>query len=379
MSLLDYYRQFGDMEESEYNELLRDRRAREKALALEHVPVLDLTTTEWPEYPNADVVGASVYAARGRLNRYPDHHATGLRRVLAERHVIKSDQIVIGNGALELIQSAAHGLLSQGDEVLIPWPSYFLYPTVVLRAGGRPVFVDLADGRADTEALLAAITERTRVIIVCNPNDPTGTYLDADTLGTFLSRVPDHVHVLLDEAYVHFQDVDGEDAGMKLVEAFPHLLVFRTFSKIFGLSGLRVGYAIGSPAAPSLLNGLAPLLGVSVPAQAAVAQALRISTKEIPRRRSLVIAERRKLVAELEELGIPFAATQANFVWLRVPGMTGSDLAGRLETKRVRVASGGPLGDDDHVRASIRSSHATERLLGALRQVLAERDGTSPG
>jgi histidinol-phosphate aminotransferase len=149
--------------------------------------------------------------------------------------------------------------------------------------------VDLTDGRADTEALLAATSERTRVIVICNPNDPTGTYLHSHSLGTFLSRVPDHVHVLLDEAYVQFQDVEPEDAGLRLVEAFPRLLVFRTFSKIYGLAGLRVGYAVGSPAAPSLLNALAPALGVNVLTQAAVAQALWIGEREIARRRSLVI------------------------------------------------------------------------------------------
>ena len=239
------------------------------------------------------------------------------------------------------------------------------------------MFVDLVDGRADTEALLAAVTERTRVILLCNPNDPTGTYLDSQTLGGFLSRVPDHVHVLLDEAFVHFQDIEAEDAGLRLVEAFPHLLVFRTFSKIYGLSGLRVGYAVGSPAAPSLLNALAPMLGISVLTQAAVAQALKSGRHEISRRRSGVIEERGKLVSEFESLPVEATETQANFIWFRFSGMTGSELAASLERKRVRVAPGGPLGDDDHVRAAIRNPHATERLLTALRQVVAERDGSA--
>ena len=378
MSLLDYYRQFKDMDESEYNQTLRTRRAREKALALEHVPVLDLSGTEWPEYPNPEVVSASVYAARGRLNHYPDGHATGLRRALAERHAIKSDQIVIGNGALELLQSAAYLLLSRGDEVVMPWPSYALYPPVVLRAGGRPVFADLHSGRADLEALLAAVTERTSVIMLCNPNDPTGTYLDAETIGGFLSRVPEHVHVLLDEAYIHFQDVEEEDAGLRLVEAFPRLLVFRTFSKIYGLSGLRIGYAVGSPASPSLLNALAPVLGVNVLTQAAVARALTISDQEISRRRAQVIAERRKLIAALRELPVEAPETEANFIWLRADGLSGGELAAALEQKRVRVAAGGPLGDDDHVRAAIRNPHATERLLNGLRQVFEERRAVSP-
>src|SRR5919197_2180574 len=136
MGLLDYYRQFEDIEHSEFNKMLRERRAREKALALEHVPLLDLSGTEWPEYPNADVVGASVYTARGRLNGYPDRSATALRRALAERHAIKADQIVIGNGAAELLQTAAYLLLSDGDELVTPWPSYSQYTSITLRAGG---------------------------------------------------------------------------------------------------------------------------------------------------------------------------------------------------------------------------------------------------
>ena len=149
MGLLDYYRQFEDMGESEYNALLRERRAREKALALEEVPLLDLSGTEWPEFPSADIVQASVYTARGRINGYPDQHATAVRRALAERHYIKADQIVLGNGATELLQTAAYLLLSQGDELVTPWPSYSLYPLIALRAGARPVPVDVSP-RAST-------------------------------------------------------------------------------------------------------------------------------------------------------------------------------------------------------------------------------------
>jgi histidinol-phosphate aminotransferase len=373
MGLLDYYRQFEDVGESEFNEMLRERRAQEKALALEHVPPLDLSGTEWPEYPNADVVSASVYMARGRLNGYPDRAATALRRALAERHGIKADQIVIGNGAAELLQTAAYLLLSQGDELVTPWPSYSLYPSIALRAGGRPVPVDLVEGRADPDSLLRAVTDRTRALTICNPNDPTGTYVEAETIGGLLSRLPDHVHVLLDEAYIQFQDVEEEDAALKLVEAFPRLLVFRTFSKIYGLSGLRAGYVVGSPAAASFLGALAPALGVNALTQAAVAQALKIGDREIGRRRADVIEQRQRLLGELRDMPVEAPETQANFIWLRVPGIKGNELCERLEERRVHVAAGGPLGDDDHIRAAIRDSRATERLLHALRQVTEAR------
>jgi histidinol-phosphate aminotransferase len=375
MGLLDYYKQFEDIDEGEYNARLRERRRREKALALEHVPVLDLSSTEWPEFPNAEVVGASVYTARGRINGYPDKHATGLRRTLAERHYIKTDQIVLGNGATELLQAAAYLLLSTGDEMVLPWPSYPLYQVIALRASGRPVAVDLDRGRVDLEALLAAVTPRTRAITICNPNDPTGTYLRSDELGAFLGRVPDSVYVLLDEAFIQFQDAEDEDAGLKLVEAFPHLLVFRTFSKAYGLSGLRAGYVVGSPASASILNALAPVLGVNALTQAAVAQALKVGDRELERRRQSVIEERARVLDGIRPLPVDATETQANFIWMRAHGLTGIELATRLEQARVRVAPGGPLGDDDHVRATIRSANATDRLLAALEQVLGRADG----
>ncbi len=378
MGLLDYYRQYEDMPESEYNQILRERRAREKALALQEVPVLDLSGTEWPEFPSADVVQASVYTARGRINGYPDSHATALRRALAERHTIKSDQIVIGNGATELLQTAAYLLLSQGDEMIMPWPSYQLYPVIALRAGARPVPVDLAEGGVDPDALLAAVTDRTRVLALCNPNDPTGTYMRADAIGDLLSRLPEHVTVLLDEAYIQFQDVEDEDAGMQLVEAFPRLLVFRTFSKVYGLSGLRAGYVVGSPATASLLGALAPVHGVNVLTQAAVAAALRLGDAEIQKRRAMVIEQRGRLRDGMGALPVEAAESQANFVWVRAHGMSGGDLAEALERSRVRVARGGPLGDDDHVRAAIGNSAATERLLWALGQAVGvSPDGSS--
>jgi histidinol-phosphate aminotransferase len=366
MGLLDYYRQFEEIGEEEHNRGLRERRRREHALALERVPVLDLASTEWPDLPNSEVVNASIYAARGRVNGYPDRHATQLRRALAKRHSVEPEQIVVGNGAAELLQSAAHMLLEPGDELVTPWPSYPLYPLMAQRAGGRPVAVDLSGDRIDLEAVLDAVSERTRAVALCNPNDPTGTYVESEHLATLLSELPDHVHVLLDEAYVQFQDVEDRDAGLRLVEAFPRLLVFRTFSKVYGLSGLRAGYVVGSPQAGGLLESLAPALGVNALTQAAAEQALKIGDAEIERRRSLVIEQRGRLLDALVNLAVDAPASEANFVWLRAPRLTGTQLASRLEEAKVRVAPGGPLGDEDHVRAAIRGGAATERLLAAL-------------
>ena len=367
MGLLDYYKQFEDVDEEQLNVERRERRRREKELALQRVETIDLSSTEWPEFPNSEVMNASIYTARGRVNGYPDRHATKVRRALAERHGIDPEQIVLGNGAAELLQAAALALLAKGDELVTPWPSYPLYPLMAARAGAKPVAVDTAHG---IEAVLRAVGDRARVLVLCNPNDPTGTYLDSPTVAGLLRSLPDRVHVLLDEALIHFQDVEDLDACLRLTAEFPRLVCFRTFSKVYGLSGLRAGYAVGSPDSAELLDRIAPVLGVNALTQSAVDQALKIGGPEVERRRASVIRERRRLLESLRELPVDADESQANFVWLRADGLSGAQLAAALEREGVIVAPGGPLGADDHVRAAIRNSGATDRLLEGLRRAL---------
>ena len=361
MGFRDYYRQFDDLDELELNLRRRERRERERRLALDRVPDLDLSGTEWPEMPHSEIVNAAIARARGRVNGYPDRHAAGVRRLLAERHEVDPERIVLGNGAAELLQAASLALLSEGDELLMPWPSYPLYPLLAARAGAQPVPVEGGP-------LLEAVSERTRAVVLCNPNDPTGDFLPAERLGALLAALPPHVHVLVDEALVHFQDVEDLDAGLALTEAFPRLLVVRTFSKAYGLSGLRTGYAVSSD--PRLLNAIAPVLGVNALSQAAVEYALRAGDSEIERRRSLVAGERTRLLDALRDRGVEAADSQANFVWLTAAGLSGAELAARLRRQGVIVAPGGPLGADDHVRAGVRNGAATDRLLRALDNAL---------
>ena len=360
MGLLDYYRQFEDIDEEELNRERRERRAHERALALERVKTIDLSSTEWPDFPNSEIMNASIYAARGRVNGYPDRHATRVREMLAERHGVQPEQIVVGNGAAELLQLATLVLL-EGGELVSPWPSYPLFPLMAQRAGGRPVPVE-----PSIDAVLDAVRDETRVVVICNPNDPTGTYWPSDEIGRLIGALPDHVHVLLDEAYVQFQELEPEDSCLRLVDAFPRLLVFRTFSKIYGLSGLRAGYVVGSTASGDVLSALAPALGISVLTQAGLAQALKIGDREIERRRALVIEQRTRVLDALHDLPVDAPDSKANFVWLHAAGLTGAQLTGAMEKAGVIVAPGGPLGDDDHVRASVRGPAATDRLLAAL-------------
>jgi histidinol-phosphate aminotransferase len=347
---------------------------RNGSAALERY-VFDLSTTEWAEVPAYDVINAAVFVARGSVNGYPDHSATRVRRLLAERHVLQADQFVLGNGAGDLLQTAALTLLSSNDELVTPWPSYPLYPLMARRAGARPVPVALNEGHVVIEALLAAVNERTRVVVICNPNDPTGTYLESALLAELLSRLPERVYLLLDEALIHFQDREDEDACLRLVAEFPRLVVFRSFSNAYGLSGLRAGYAVGSPEAADLLDSLAPVLGVNAMTQAAVESALRRGNTELERRREMVIAQRDRFHDSFAGLPIEGPRSEAHFAWMRVCGMTSLELAAAFQRAGVVVFPGSMLGDSEHVRVTFKSAPATDRLLAVLSQIAATACG----
>jgi histidinol-phosphate aminotransferase len=357
----DYYRQFDDIDEAALNLERRERRRQEKAAALTRAPDIDLSGTEWPDLPHSEIVNAAIARARGFVQRYPDRHATAVRRLLAERHGVSPDLIALGNGAAELLQSAALALLSSGDELVTPWPSYPLYPLLAAHAGATPVPVEDGD-------ITAALTPSSRVLVLCNPNDPTGSYTSSEELRALLSSLPDDVHVLLDEALVHFQDAEEVDACLRLVDEFPRLLVVRTFSKIYGLSGLRAGYAVSSDS--RLLAAVAPVLGINALTQAAIEYALRSGDAEIERRRQAVARERRVLTDQLRELGADVTDSQANFLWIRVPELSGDQLANGLRKQGVIVAPGGPLGEDNHIRAAVRDEAASNRLAHATEQLL---------
>ena len=361
MGFRDYYRQYDDIDEAKLNLERRERRRREKEAALERAPEIDLSGTEWPDLPDSEIVNAAIARARGYVQRYPDRHATATRRLLAERHGVDPDRIVLGNGAADLLHSAALALLSEGDELVMQWPSYPLYPLLAAHAGATPVPIEGSD-------ISTALTDRTRVLILCNPNDPTGSYYSSEELRSLLSSLPDEVYVLLDEALIQFQNLEEVDACLRLVDDFERLLVVRTFSKIYGLSGLRAGYAVGSDA--RLLAASAPVLGVNALTQAAVEHALRNGDAEVERRRHSVAREREVLTEQLRELGVDVTDSQANFLWIRVPHLSGDQLASGLRKQGVIVAPGAPLGEDHHIRAAVRDEAASNRLLRAIENLL---------
>ena len=366
MGLLDYYKQFEALSDEEVSQELRARAEERRRRALARIDTLDLSKTTWHEFPHPDVVAAVTFAIRRGINRAPDAESHGLRHELAMRLGVEPDRVVAGNGAAGLLRTAAAMLLGEGDELVTPWPSYPLYPLMARDAGARAVPVP----GFDPAALADAVNERTRVLVVCNPNDPTGEHLRAGELDDLLRGLPEHVTALVDEALVDFVDDEPGGGTLALLDDHPRLLLFRTFSKVYGLAGLRVGYAVGAEGSGSLLRSLAPPLGLAEPQQAGALEALHACAGQVAARREQVVVERRRLLDELTSLPVDATPSQANVLWLRAPGMTGLELVDKLRRGGVIVAPGAAVGANEHVRAAIQSRVASERLVQALRSAL---------
>ena len=368
MGLLDYYRQFEGMSEEEVNAGLRAQAAERRRKALTRVETLDLSQTTWPTLPHTRIVNAITFVARRGLQRYPHLRGSDLRNELAERHKIDSSaRLILGNGAAELLSSATRALIEPGKLLLTSWPSYPLYPIMARRAHGRAVPVS-----GGVDALLAAASENedTRVVALASPNDPTGELLPTAELERLLAGLPTNVAVLLDEALVEFADAQPAEGSVRLLESHPRLLVFRSFSKAWGLAGLRVGYALGGPGAEDLLAELEPDLGVSEVSQAGALEALRTCSELIERRVAEIAEERVRLIAALRERRFDLTESQANFVWASHPVVEGDELAARLARAGVLVAAGSALGEPRHVRIAVHDSPSSERLLAALDKTL---------
>jgi histidinol-phosphate aminotransferase len=369
--LLRYYRQFEGLSEAEVNERLRAESDERRARDLARIEPLDLSRTTWPEYPPPAVVNAITYAARRGLHRYLDPHATALRSELAHHLDVDEDRVVVGGGIAQLMGAAAQALLEPGDELVTPWPSYPLYPAIARRSRGSAVPVP----GFGPEAILRAVNDRTRLVALCNPNDPTGELVSATDLAALLEALPERVVVLLDEALPDFVASEPRDAALDLLAEHPRLLVFRTFSKAWGMAGLRCGYAVGAPGAEPLLAQLEPELGLNELAQAGALEALRMAPRIVAGRAAAVARERARLAAAATAAGLHVAPSQANVLWLGADGIDGAELARRLGRAGVIAAPGGPLGDPARVRLTIPPhADASDRAGRALESAAAPRE-----
>jgi histidinol-phosphate aminotransferase len=329
--------------------------------------LVKLASNETPWGPAQPVLDAIAQIA-ATLNRYPDPGGTQLRKALSERNDISPERITLGNGSCDILLGAAQALLEPGAEIVYAWPSFSMYPHLAALTGARAITVPLRDdGTHDLEAMLREITAATRICLICNPNNPTGTALPLDEIADFAELLPDHVALIVDEAYVEFNLLQDPDDSLDLLKRHSNVVVLRTFSKVYGLCGLRVGYALCPESFRDAVDRIRQPFSVNSLAQAAAAEALR-HQDEVARRVERTAVERVHVESELESRGLTVAPSQANFSWVAVDDEE-TVLAG-LQERGVIVRGGGALGDAGHLRVTYGTREENDRFLAALDDVV---------
>jgi histidinol-phosphate aminotransferase len=332
--------------------------------------IAQLASNESPFPPHPKVIEA-IERAAGAMHRYPDPDATLLRRRLADRYETEPGRVAVGNGSCEILLAAAAALCEPGDEILFGWPAFSMYPYLAALTGAREVRVPLtADDTHDLAAMAAEATAATQLLLVCNPNNPTGTHLPATEIAAFCERVPPHVTIVLDEAYIEFQTNDDPDATLDLLADFPNLIVLRTFSKCYGLAGLRVGYAIGSSAFRAAVDAVRQPFSVNALAQAAGAEAI-LHQDDVLLRVEGAVAERLRVEEALREMGLHTADTQANFSWVDLGDADEKAVVAGLAEREVAVRAGTPLDGPGHIRVTYGTPEENDRFLAGLSELLA--------
>ena len=333
------------------------------------VAAIKLASNETPFRPHQAVVEAVTRAA-AEMHRYPDITSHLVIEALARRHGVEGRTITVDTGSVALIHHLVDAVAGPGDEVVFAWPSFNAYVRAVTTAGAVATRVPLRDQRHDLTAMAAAATSRTKVVVICNPNNPTGTAVGRRALEGLLDVLDPGVIVVLDEAYREFVTDEEVPDGLTLIDRHPNLAVLRTFSKAYGLAGLRLGYCVAAPALTELLRLLVYPFAVSSVAQAAAIACLEPEVEQaLMENVGRVVAERRRVQAALVGLGFDLPDSQANFVWVPLPDPDA--VAWSLEEAGVIVR---PL--EGGVRVTIGTVEENEALLAALGAIAA---GASAG
>jgi histidinol-phosphate aminotransferase len=331
-----------------------------------------LASNESPDPPLPEVVEAVTKVLTG-VNRYPDPTNARLRAALSDRYEVPASRIAIGNGSCDILLAAGEALLEPGAEVVYAWPSFSVYPHLAAASGARAIEVPVDDAHLhDLDAMAGEINAATRLVIVCNPNNPTSTALPLAQIAAFIERVPRHVCVILDEAYCEFNTLDDPDASIDLLAKHPNLVLLRTFSKVHGLCGLRVGYALcGGDEFVTAVNQVRQPFFCNAAAQAAAIEALKHGDAVNARVERTIIA-RLEMEDGLGELGIRPAESQANFCWFDLPGGPDSEaeIVDGLARKGVLVRAGAALGRPGALRVTYGTRQQNARFLDALRDLL---------
>jgi histidinol-phosphate aminotransferase len=335
-----------------------------------------LASNESAYRPLPEVIEAAA-AAAAQSNRYPDPSYMPLRTALSERYDLPPDWIALGNGSSDLLYAAAGALLEPGAEVVYAWPAFSVYPQLAATSGARAIQVPLdGEARHDLEAMLAEVTVATRLILICNPNNPTSTSLGLEEIERFIQRVPRNVCVILDEAYCEYALVLGDTyASVDLVRRYPNVVLLRTFSKVYGLAGLRVGYGLcGSTEFPTAVNQLRQPFHVNIAGRAAAAEALK-HQDVVDQRVALTLAERSTMVEGVRALGLWVAESDANFIWLRLPeadqeAEAEAAIVKGLVERGVLVRAGVSLGEPGALRVTVGTDAENARFVAALAELI---------
>ena len=313
----------------------------------------------------------AVRAALADSHLYPDAGCVDLRAALAERLGIPATTIAVGNGSDELLTTLAMALVTPGDEVVYAAPSFISYPLVAKRLGAKPVAVPLtSDERHDLAAMASACTDRTRVIFIANPNNPTGTIVRTDEVAEFIDRVPEHVLVVFDEAYYEYVQSEDYPKTLPLVLDRRRVAVMRTVSKAYGLAGFRVGYMLGPEWLVDAVDRLRHPFNVSSIAQVAALAALR-DQEHVARSVEMNRAGLQRVHRLFDELGMPYADSHANFAWVDT-GRPAPELFQAMLRKGVIIRPGHIFGRPTHQRVTIGTPAEMDRFAAVLQEVLSE-------
>jgi histidinol-phosphate aminotransferase len=337
----------------------------------EQAPMVRLASNESP-YPPLPAVREAIDRALSSLNRYPDPSNSILRERLSDRYEVPVSQIAIGNGSCDILLAAGEALLEPGAEIVHAWPSFSVYPHLSAASGARAITVPLDSAeRHDLQAMLREITVATRLAIVCNPNNPTSTALPPEEIAAFLAEVPPHVCAILDEAYCEFNLLGDPDSSIELLRSHPNLVLLRTFSKVYGLCGLRVGFALcGSEELPRAVDQVRQPFYCNALAQAAATEALAHQDAVLERVTSTV-AERISVGESLSALGLSVADSQANFCWIDLGEHDEHEVMRGLEDRGVLVRGGSALGSQTPaLRVTYGTPEENARFLAALGEVI---------
>ncbi len=354
----------------EFNRRLSEIPVYPAASTYEHSgELVKLASNETPWGPPPQVV-AAIRDRLETLNRYPDPDKSVMRRAIADRTGVPAARVAVGNGSCEILMAAGEALLEPGAELVYAWPSFSMYPRLAAQSGATAVRVPLdSDGRHDLAEMARQVTVATRLVLLCNPNNPTATALPVAAIDAFLEDLPPHVTVILDEAYVEFNILQDPDDSLDLLARRPSLVLLRTFSKVYGLCGLRAGYALGSEEFRLAVDRVRQPFSVNTLSQAAAAEAIR-HQDEVERRVEMVAIERLHLEMELGERGLESTESQANFAWVSLGERNEADVVGGLADRNVIVRAGGALGQEGAMRVTYGTRRENDRFLAALDQVL---------